>query len=92
MADAVRISDGGRIPEPAVVMGVIGNLQDQFCAAIDARVVIAGSISSYERIDTMFAIAPWGFTMGSALFSKNFVPDGSFRENLQAVADYMAKK
>ena len=67
-------------------------LAREFCAAIDARVVIAGSISSYERIDTMFAIAPWGFTMGSALFSKNFVPDGSFRENLQAVADYMAKK
>ncbi len=42
MADAVRISDGGRIPEPAVVMGVIGNLQDQFCAAIDG-----------ERIDSI---------------------------------------
>lgn len=67
-------------------------LARDFCAAVDARVIIAGSISNYERIDTMFAIGPWGYTMGSALFSKNFVPDGSFRENLQAVADYMAKK
>lgn len=67
-------------------------LAREFCAAIDAQVAIAGSISSFERIDTMFDIGPWGFTMGSALFSKNFVPGGSFRENLLAVADYMEKK
>ena len=30
--------------------------------------------------------------MGSALFEKKFVADGDFRTNLQAVADYMAKK
>lgn len=64
----------------------------EFCDAIDAKVTIAGSISNYGRIDTMFAIGPWGFTMGSALFTKNFVPEGSFRENLQAVADYMSNK
>ena len=46
----------------------------------------------YDRIDTMFDIGPWTFTMGSALFDKNFVAEGSFRENLRAVADYMAKK
>lgn len=67
-------------------------LAREFCAAIDAKVVIAGSISTYARIDTMFDIGPWGYTMGSALFSKNFVPDGTFRENLQAVADYMKLK
>lgn len=67
-------------------------LARDFCAAINAQVAVAGSISDYERIDTMFDIGPWGFTMGSALFTKNFVPDGSFKENLQAVADYMDKK
>ena len=67
-------------------------LAREFCAAIDAKVCIAGSISSYARIDTMFDIGPWGFTMGSALFTKNFVPEGSFRDNLKAVADYMASK
>ena len=65
-------------------------LAREFCAAVDAKMCIAGSISNYERIDVMFDIAPWGFTMGSALFTKNFVPDGSFRDNLKAVADYMA--
>lgn len=67
-------------------------LAREFCAAVPAKICIAGSINSYDRIDTMFDIAPWTFTMGSALFEKNFVADGSFRENLQAVADYMAKK
>ena len=67
-------------------------LAREFCAAIDAKVCIAGSISSFARIDTMFDIGPWGFTMGSALFTKNFIPDGSFRDNLKAVADYMAAK
>ena len=61
----------------------------EFCAAINAKVCIAGSISSFERIDTMFDISPWGFTMGSALFNKNFVADGTFADNLKAVADYM---
>lgn len=67
-------------------------LAREFCAAVDAKICIAGSISSYERIDTMFDIGPWTFTMGSALFDRNFVPNGSFYENLEAVANYMAKK
>lgn len=64
----------------------------EFCEAVDARIIIAGSISDYKRIDKMFDIGPWGFTMGSALFTKNFVPDGSFKENLQAVVNYMEEK
>ena len=64
----------------------------EFCAAGPARICIAGSINSFARIDTMFDIGPWTFTMGSALFEKKFLPEGSFRENLIAVADYMAKK
>ena len=67
-------------------------LAREFCAAVDAKICIAGSISSYERIDTMFDIGPWTFTMGSTLFDKNFIPNGSFYENLEAVANYMAKK
>ena len=67
-------------------------LAREFCATIDAQICIAGSINSYARIDTMFDIGPWTFTMGSALFEKKFVPDGDFRTNLKAVAEYMAKK
>ena len=69
-------------------------LAKDFCAALnpaETKICIAGSISSYERIDKMFEIGPWGFTMGTALFDKKFV-DGSFKANLQAVVDYMAAK
>ena len=64
----------------------------EFCKAVDAQICIAGSINSFDRIDTMFDIGPWTFTMGSALFEKNFVPEGSCYDNLKAVADYMAAK
>jgi len=64
----------------------------EFCAAVPARICIAGSINSFGRIDTMFDIGPWTFTMGSALFEKKFVPTGSFRDNLIAVAYYMKAK
>ena len=67
-------------------------LAREFCAAIDAQICIAGSINSFARIDTMFDIGPWTFTMGSALFEKKFVPEGDFRANLKAGADYMAQK
>ena len=63
-----------------------------FCAAVPAQICIAGSINSFKRIDTMFDIGPWTFTMGSVLFEKKFVPTGSFRDNLIAVAYYMAGK
>lgn len=63
----------------------------EFCAAVDAKNCIAGSIASFARIDVMYDIGPWGFTMGGALFDKKFAPDGDFRANLAAVAEYMAK-
>ncbi|MGD8458486.1 MAG: hypothetical protein PVF83_19085 [Anaerolineales bacterium] len=52
-------------------------------------VVLAGSINSFQRIDFVNEINPWGYTMGSALFNKAYVSDGSFRENLQAVVKKM---
>lgn len=60
-----------------------------FCKAVKAKVCIAGSIASYQRIDTMFTIRPWAFTMGSALFDHKFVPNTGVRENLAAVVQYM---
>ena len=46
---------------------------------------LAGSIGSDERVAIVKEMNPWTFTMGSALFSKNFVKDGTFRENLEYV-------
>lgn len=67
------------------------NLAYEFVKAIDAPVCIAGSINSFERLDVMKDINPWSFTMGSALFAKDFDKNADFRGNLQIVVDYMNK-
>lgn len=64
-------------------------LAKDFVAAADLKVVVAGSISSPERITVINSINPWAFTMGSALFNKNFVRDASFRDNLSRVVEIM---
>lgn len=58
-------------------------------ATATTEVVIAGSISSEERIKIINEINPFAFTMGSALFDKLFVPGGDFRANLQRVVNLM---
>lgn len=57
----------------------------------NAHICIAGSVDSFEKIDFLTKNGVTKFTMGSALFDKLFVPDGSFRANLERVLDYMAK-
>lgn len=52
-------------------------------------VILAGSISSEERIHVVKDINPYGFTMGSALFESRFVANASFRANLEAVLAIM---
>ena len=52
-------------------------------------VILAGSIGSEERMKLVKEMDPWAFTMGSALFTKNFVKDGSFRDNLQYVVEFL---
>ncbi len=58
----------------------------------DTPIYVAGSVDSFEKIDEMFDMGIAKFTMGSALFNKKFVPNGSFRDNLEAVANYIETK
>jgi hypothetical protein len=60
-------------------------LAEDFIRRSRVPVILAGSIDSFERIDFVNKVNPWGFTMGSALFTKNFLPEGSFQQNLVAV-------
>jgi len=66
-------------------------LAEKFIQAIDIPVIIAGSINSYERLDKINELNPWGFTMGTALFKKNFDKEGTFKDNLKKVIDYLNK-
>lgn len=70
-----------------------GENVDEFCAAFvkgaKHPVCLAGSIGSEERIEKVKKMNPWTFTMGSALFAKNFVKNGTFRENLEYVINLL---
>ena len=60
--------------------------------ATNVPIVSAGSIASFERIREVWESGAWGFTIGSAFFERQFVPDGSFEENVLAVCDWLQKQ
>jgi hypothetical protein len=60
--------------------------------ATSVPIVSAGSIESYKRLEEVAESGAWGFTIGSALFDKKFVPSGSFRENILAVCNWLEKR
>jgi hypothetical protein len=59
--------------------------------ATNVPIVSAGSIESYKRLAEVWKAGAWGFTIGSALFDKKFVPNGSFLDNTLAVCDWLEK-
>jgi hypothetical protein len=58
-------------------------------AATNVPIVSAGSIESYKRLAEVKDAGTWGFTIGSALFDKKFVPHGTFLDNINAVCDWL---
>lgn len=58
----------------------------------DTPIYVAGSVDSLEKMDLMFSLGIAKFTMGSALFNKKYVPNGTFRDNLEFVANYLEQK
>lgn len=52
-------------------------------------IVSAGSIASFERIQEVWDAGAWGFTIGSAFFEQQFVPNSSFEENVFAVCNWL---
>jgi len=57
--------------------------------ATHVPIVSAGSIDSFKRIAEIWQAGAWGFTIGSALFDKKFVPKGSFKDNILAVCTWL---
>lgn len=65
-------------------------LNKAFVEAIDAPVCIAGSINTFERLDEIKKLAPWGFTVGGA-FTENLF-GGDYCEEINRVCDYISQK
>jgi len=64
----------------------------QVVQSTEIPIVSAGSIASFERIKEVWDSGAWGFTIGSAFFERQFVPDGSFEENVLAVCDWLQQQ
>jgi hypothetical protein len=60
-------------------------------AASSVPVVSAGSIDSYQRIETVWDAGAWGFTIGSAFFDARFA-QAPFRDNLAHVLTWLAEE
>ena len=67
-------------------------LLTQVVQATQVPIVSAGSIASFERITEVWDSGAWGFTIGSAFFEKQFVPNGSFEENVLAVCNWLQQQ
>ena len=66
-------------------------LGDAFVKVVEAPVVITGSINSTGRMDTIARLAPWGITVGSALFDDVF-ETGSFLDGFRFMRNYLDSK
>jgi hypothetical protein len=66
-------------------------LLEQVVNVTKVPIVSAGSIDSYNKIAEVWTAGAWGFTIGTALFEKRFDPNGTFRENILAVCDWLNK-
>lgn len=49
-------------------------------------ILVAGRVSNRERINEMFKLRT-SYTIGGAIFKKEFAPDGSYGDNVQALYD-----
>jgi len=72
-------------------LGDAPQLLQEVVKATNVPIVSAGSIESYKRLAEVWQTGAWGFTIGSALFDKKFVPDGTFLENTLAVCEWLEK-
>jgi hypothetical protein len=60
--------------------------------ATSIPIVSAGSIASYDRIAEVWTAGAQRFTVGSAFFESQFVPNASFETNMLAVVDWLRNR
>ena len=70
-------------------IGDARKLLSEVVKATNVPIVSAGSIDSFKRIAEVWHSGAWGFTIGSALFDKKFLVDGSFKDNIIKVCDWL---
>ena len=66
-------------------------LNEEFVKNVRGDVCLAGSVSSFKRLDEVKATGAWAFTIGGAFFENKFGDGLSFGEQIDVVIDYMNK-
>lgn len=97
VADSVRLIEAGADGVDLTAFRYTDGDPMELAYAVGNRIgmdklTIAGSISNTARMDLMNELGCKAYTMGSALFGANFVKDGTFRENLEFVLQYLEGK
>lgn len=64
-------------------------LTQKFVKEIQIPIIITGSINSYQKLDLIKRLNPWGFTIGSAFFNKDFGKNLTLAEQIGRVVDYV---
>ena len=72
--------------------GDASHLLAEVVQATQIPIVSAGSIASFERIQEVWNSGAWGFTIGSAFFDRQFIPEGSFEQNVLAVCNWLKEQ
>ena len=58
-----------------------------FSSSVKSHICIAGSVDSFEKLDSIIKYKPWAFTVGSAFFDNKFGQE--FNEQIKNVLDYI---
>jgi hypothetical protein len=66
-------------------------LNEDFVREVRGDVCLAGSVSSFKRLDEVKATGAWAFTIGGAFFENKFGEGLTFGEQIDVVIDYMNK-
>lgn len=61
----------------------------RFVSETGAKTVVAGSVDSFEKLDTVKKVSPWAFTIGSAFVENRF--GRGFAAQIDTVCDYINK-
>ena len=92
VAHACRLAENGVQGLDLLAYRFVGDadtLLREVVSSVPIPVIAAGSVASFQRIARVWAANTWAFTIGSAFFEKKFVPDGTFKDNMMAVWDWL---
>lgn len=64
------------------------SLISRFVKQISAPVCVAGSVDSFDKLEKIKTVSPWGFTIGGAFFDRRF--GETFAEQINNVHNYMS--